>query len=148
MQAGSKRLLYLTIADSYPANTAREEARETLQTLTAESLPKLEASHRQWWHLYYPKSFLSVPNAQVESYYWIQMYKLASATRSDKMPMDLMGPWYHKTWWPRVWWNLNIQLAYLPRLRGQSPGRSGVAGKDARPQQGQLRQERQGVLQG
>jgi hypothetical protein len=25
-----------------------------------------------------------------------------------------MGPWYHKTPWPALWWNLNVQLTYLP----------------------------------
>ncbi len=44
------------------------------------------------------------------------MYKLASATRADRMPIDLMGPWYNNTPWPRIWWNLNIQLTYWPEL--------------------------------
>ena len=28
--------------------------------------------------------------------------------------MDLQGPWNRSTGWPRIWWNLNIQLAYSP----------------------------------
>jgi hypothetical protein len=30
------------------------------------------------------------------------------------MVLDLMGPWYRDTRWPRIWWNLNIQIAYSP----------------------------------
>jgi len=50
----------------------------------------------------------------MESFYWIQMYKLASGTRADRPALDLMGPWFRRTPWPRIWWNLNIQLTYWP----------------------------------
>jgi len=72
----------------------------------------LERVHRDWWHAYYPKSFVSFPDARMESFYWIQQYKLASATRPDKPVIDLMGPWYKATVWPCLWMNLNVQLSY------------------------------------
>ncbi len=71
-------------------------------------------SHRAWWHNYYPESFLSIPDARMESFYWIQMYKLASATRANRPAIDLMGPWFRRTPWPHIWWNLNIELTYWP----------------------------------
>jgi alpha-L-fucosidase 2 len=77
-------------------------------------LPHLEEPHRKWWHDFYQKSFLSVPDTKIESFYWIQLYKLASATRADRPAVDLMGPWYNDTPWPRIWWNLNLQLTYYP----------------------------------
>ena len=48
-------------------------------------------SHRAWWHRYYPASFLSFPDARLESYYWIQIYKLGSAMRDDGPILDLNG---------------------------------------------------------
>jgi alpha-L-fucosidase 2 len=72
------------------------------------------ASHRDWWHHYYPQSFLSLPDTRMESFYWIQMYKLASATRANRPAIDLMGPWFRRTPWPHLWWNLNLQLTYWP----------------------------------
>jgi hypothetical protein len=74
----------------------------------------LRRSHQAWWHAFYPASFVSVPNARLESFYWIQMYKLAAATRADRPAIDTLGPWYQRTPWPGVWWNLNIQLTYWP----------------------------------
>ena len=71
-------------------------------------------SHRAWWHAYWPESFVSIPDTRLESFYWIQMYKLASATRADRPAIDLMGPWFRSTPWPAIWWNLNIQLTYWP----------------------------------
>jgi hypothetical protein len=88
-----------------------------MERITAASrmdVKQLESAHRKWWHAYYPQSFLSIPDTRLESFYWIQQYKLASATRKDKHVLDLMGPWYNKTPWPALWWNLNVQLSYSP----------------------------------
>jgi hypothetical protein len=110
----AKRRLTLTVADSFPGLEAKTTAQETARRVAALPADALEQSHRSWWHAYYPASFLSVPDAQIEGFYWIQMYKLACATRQDRQVIDLLGPWYRQTRWPRIWWNLNIQLAYSP----------------------------------
>jgi hypothetical protein len=108
------RRVYLSIADSFPGNSARREVVATvLQSAAADPL-LLVTRHRAWWHKLYPKSFVSVPDPKLESFYWIQFYKLASASRPDRVPVDLLGPWFRDTGWPRIWWNLNIQTLYLP----------------------------------
>jgi hypothetical protein len=110
----NRRRMYISFADKFPGKGAGEEAAKCVKKAVGFDVDKLLASHREWWHAYYPKSFLSVPDMKVEGFYWIQMYKLACATRSDRMVMDLLGPWYRSTGWPRIWWNLNIQVCYLP----------------------------------
>ena len=107
------RRLYLNTSDTFPRPGAGKIAAATVRRASKMDFDKLVKSHRQWWHGYYPASFLSVPNARVEGFYWAQMYKLACATRGDRMPMDLLGPWYRSTGWPRIWWNLNVEVAYL-----------------------------------
>ena len=44
------------------------------------------------------------------------MYKLGSAMRENGPILDLMGPWYHYTFWPMVWGDLNVQLQYWTHL--------------------------------
>lgn len=109
----TSRLLF-TIADTFPQDESKTTAVETVRRAASEAPDALLKSHRDWWHAYYPASFVSVPDAQIEGFYWIQMYKLASAMRPDGMVMDLQGPWNRATDWPRIWWNLNIQVAYSP----------------------------------
>ena len=104
----------LSLIDTFPEMTASQIACDTVKRVAAEDWSKLISDHRAWWHGYYPKSFVSVPNSQMESFYWIQMYKLACATRPDRHAIDLMGPWYCPTVWAKIWWNLNIQICYLP----------------------------------
>jgi len=110
---GGSRLI-VSIANTYPDRTARDQALAAVQ-----SVAKLDATswcerHRAWWHAYYPASFLSLPDARLESFYWIQMYKLACVTRADRAIIDTSGPWFQPTPWPYITWDLNVQLAYWP----------------------------------
>lgn len=106
-----RRTLFLSVGWG---DDALQQATTTVAKAANGSVAALEQSHRDWWHAFYPASFLSVPDTRLESFYWIQMYKLASATRADRPAIDLMGPWFNETPWPRIWWNLNIQLTYYP----------------------------------
>jgi len=110
----SSRVLVLSIADSHPGSEARRSAAAAVARAVGQGSEGLRKSHRAFWHAYYPASFVSVPAPRLESFYWIQMYKLAAATRGDRPAIDTLGPWYHRTPWPGVWWNLNIQLSYWP----------------------------------
>ncbi len=105
------RTLLVTVSFERSVDEAINKARATLRGYDiAESATR----HKQWWHEYYPASFVSFPDARMESFYWIQQYKLACVTRADKNIIDLTGPWLRPSPWPAIWWNLNIQLTYSP----------------------------------
>lgn len=108
------RRLIISTAHSFPNMSASETAvRDVLKA--AEIAPdRLVATHRAWWRAWYPKSFLSLSDTRMESFYWIQMYKLASATRENLKIIDDQGPWLQLTPWPYATWNLNVQLTYSP----------------------------------
>ena len=101
---------------SSDAGAAKKEAVDAVNRAVATGLDRLVTTHRKWWHDFWPASFLSIPDTRLESFYWIQLYKMASGTRADRPMLDLMGPWFRSTPWPRIWWNLNIQLTYWPQL--------------------------------
>ena len=111
---GSMRRIAITISHENTEELAIKKAKETIDSAMKEAF-SLESSHKQWWHAYYPASFASFGNAKMESFYWIQQYKLACLTRPDKYVIDLQGPWaIEKTPWPALWMNLNVQLTYSP----------------------------------
>lgn len=113
--AGDKghRINYISVAIDQQ-HTSLYKALQAVRAATKKNLRQLIAVHRMWWHAYYPESFVSLPDARLESFYWIQQYKLAAATREGKPAIDLMGPWFRYTPWPAYWFNLNIQLTYSP----------------------------------
>ena len=113
----STRTIMVTVANRWattrqPSSGSAIDAVATIKAAEKKSIDLIELVHRNWWHNFYPKSFVTFPDARMESFYWIQQYKLASATRSDKPVIDLMGPWYKPTVWPCLWMNLNVQLSY------------------------------------
>lgn len=110
-----KSVLYAAIGYAKQEADAKSEA---LAVLRKASSGKLIESHRDWWHRFWPEGFVSIPDTRLEGFYYIQMYKMASATRPGRPALDLMGPWFRTTPWTKIWWNLNIQLAYWPQLTG------------------------------
>ncbi|HZP59139.1 MAG TPA: hypothetical protein VFB27_02365, partial [Opitutaceae bacterium] len=112
--AAGKKIIFLGVGRGDTAGAALADAQAVVEQAATLGLEKLTEAHRDWWHAYYPASFLSIPDARLEAFYWIQVYKLGSAMRADGPVLDLMGPWFRRTPWPRIWWNLNAQLTYSP----------------------------------
>ncbi|RKN84086.1 glycosyl hydrolase family 95 catalytic domain-containing protein [Paenibacillus ginsengarvi] len=112
-EEAGRRVIYLSIQNGAD-ETAAQRAEEAVKRASEQPWDEWVESHRSWWHDYYPQSFVSIPDTMLEGFYWIQMYKLASATRSDGMIMDNQGPWLTSTPWPGVWFNMNVQMAYSP----------------------------------
>ena len=108
-------LIYIATANEIPAsNISAKVAVKTIKDAASIKLSKLKKAHRNWWHDYYQKSFISIPDGRMESFFWIQMYKMACCSRGDGPALDLMGPFFKNTSWPGLWWNLNVQLTYWP----------------------------------
>lgn len=114
VNADGSETVFISEGYSYPGESSKEEAVSNIMQAIQKGLPVLEESHRDWWHTNYQKSFVSVPDSQLEAFYWIQIYKMLSASRENKPVMDLAGPWYKTSNWPAIWNNLNIQLQYYP----------------------------------
>ncbi|WP_409474520.1 glycosyl hydrolase family 95 catalytic domain-containing protein [Streptomyces sp. HC307] len=103
--------LLLSVGHSHPSDTAAEA--DSLRNLRrATSYSALRRRHTRWWHTFYRKSFVSFPDQRLQSFHWIQLYKVASASRAGGPVMATCGPWLEPTPWPAVWWNLNVQLEY------------------------------------
>ena len=112
------RTVFVTVANRWgtyrkPGSGSAFDAITTIKAAESKSEVEIEKTHRDWWHSYYPASFVTFPDARMESFYWIQLYKLGSATRPDRPVIDLLGPWFKSTSWPLLWMKLNVQLTYL-----------------------------------
>jgi alpha-L-fucosidase 2 len=113
-----RSVVYLSVGYAKDEAGAKAEAVEAVKRAAAAGVESLTETHRKWWHQFWPESFLSIPDARLESFYWIQIYKMASGTRPGRPALDLLGPWFYRTPWPKIWWNLNIELTYWPQLTG------------------------------
>ena len=109
--------LLTSIAFSKKMGVAMPKAKQDLARALAEVKGNTYArTHEAWWHEYFRRSFVSISDDFWEQFYWIQMYKLASASRADGMMIDTVGPWYQPGFHPLVWSDLNVQLDYWAQL--------------------------------
>ncbi|WP_328436458.1 hypothetical protein OHA71_02925 [Streptomyces sp. NBC_00444] len=114
VRSGTRRLLAASIAYGYPDSTGREQAVRTVDE-TLDGTPDRDiARHRRWWHGFYRRSLVSVPDKKVQRFYWIQLYKLACATRAGGPVTPVFGPWFPESGnsWTNIWWNTNVQVTY------------------------------------
>lgn len=112
LEADGARTLLGTVAHSHPDTSASGTADRVLGAAARRPLGVLGRGHTSWWHGFYPRSFVSVPDGRVQSFYWIQLYKMASATRRELPVMGTCAQWLEPTPWPGTWWDLNVQLEY------------------------------------
>ncbi|MEY9093811.1 glycoside hydrolase family 95-like protein [Paenibacillus sp. RC84] len=108
-----RRVAFVSIQNSC-TDKARKNAAEAVRKAASGDFGEWVSAHRRWWHDYYRQSFLSIPDRRLESFYWIQMYKLASAARADSVLLDNQGPWLAPTPWAGNWFNMNVQMSYSP----------------------------------
>lgn len=93
MRKDNKRILIISNAHTFPGTDAPQKVETALANLQTTDLPALWQAHQDWWHRYYPQSFISLPDKKIENFYWAQIYKLASATRIGGGLLDNSGPW-------------------------------------------------------
>lgn len=119
----TKSVRYISIQfDSTKGVSVKQKAIDEVLAAKNTGFEALQASHQVWWRDFWQKSsMLSIPNTRWESYYYIQLYKMASACRPDGDVLDLLGPWYRGGSWPAIWWNLNVQLTYYPVFASNMP---------------------------
>ncbi len=111
-KVGGSTRLWLSVQHSFPDQEAGDKAVAAVRAAAAADQNAWVQAHRNWWHNYYPQSFVSVGDVYWDAFYWIQQYKLASATRDKGWIIDNQGPWLQPTAWSSIWWNLNAQLSH------------------------------------
>ncbi|WP_323187718.1 MULTISPECIES: glycosyl hydrolase family 95 catalytic domain-containing protein [unclassified Streptomyces] len=129
---GTGRLLAAHLVYRFPGRVSEATAdalRAVDRTLATEP-DRLVERHRRWWHAYYRRSFLSVPDKRLQSFYLIQLYKLAASTRADGPTISEWGPWFPEVGnnWTAVWWNLNVQIGMAPIHGSNHPELDSVTG--------------------
>ena len=112
-----------------------QDATSRLDKAVSQGFGRLRKWNRRWWHQYYESCSLELPDdPRTERFWWLQMYKFACCSAEDSdLIIDTQGPWITASAWAAVWWNLNVQLAYMPMytsLQSLRAGRSLVNGLD------------------
>ncbi|MEP6751020.1 MAG: glycoside hydrolase family 95-like protein, partial [Bacteroidota bacterium] len=89
----------------------------------SEKEPTGWAAHISWWKDYWNKSSVSIPDAQLEKQYYLEMYKFGCVARSNTPPISLQAIWTADNgnlppWKGDYHHDLNTELSYWPGYTG------------------------------
>ncbi len=112
--AESKFTHIVSITNSYPEKTAASEAINNVRHFSKANMPEWTGKHRDWWHNYYPRSFVDLPDKPLEALYWQTIYRLACNSRIGRNYIDTAGMWLQGGSWPYTTNDHNTQVAHWP----------------------------------
>jgi len=67
-------------------------AKDVVEKAAALSQEALLATHLSFWHDFWERSYLTIPDSQIEGLFYVEMYKLGCSSRAGKLPCTLQGP--------------------------------------------------------
>jgi alpha-L-fucosidase 2 len=111
---GDTRTHIAVIANSHPEADAATTARAGVESFLKCGREDWVQGHRAWWHSYYPRSFITLPDKSLESLYWQTIYRLGCTTRAGRCMVDTPGIWFQGKSWPYFTTDWNIQSAHWP----------------------------------
>ena len=112
--ADETRTLIVSIANSYPESTAAGRRLRMSRRFLKLDRSRWVETHRNWWHDYYPRSFVSIPDKGLESLYWQTIYRFGCTSRAGRCFVDTPGIWFQGKSWPYFTTDWNIQSAHWP----------------------------------
>jgi len=102
----------VSIANSYPEMVAAETAVSDVKRFLSLDRSSWVDRHRDWWHDYYPRSYVTIPDKGLESLYWQTIYRFGCTTREGRCFVDTPGIWFQGKSWPYFTTDWNIQSAH------------------------------------
>lgn len=109
---GQTRTHLVSIAKSFPATNAADVARSDVARCMKLDRTAWTKSHRDWWHEYYPRSYVTLPDKSLEALYWQTIYRYGCTTRAGRCFVDTPGLWFQGKQWPYFTADWNIQSAH------------------------------------
>ena len=111
---GETRTHAATIANNFPDRTATDTAVTEVERFLGLDPDPWRRAHREWWHDYYPRSFITLPDKGLESLYWQKIYRFGCTSRAGRCKVDTPDIWFQGRSWPYFTNDWNIQSGHWP----------------------------------
>ncbi len=72
-------------------------------------LKQIRKEHEAWWKEYWEKSYVSIPDPDIERQYYVSLYGIGSCSRDPDFPPPLFGTWITQE---PPWWMADYHLNY------------------------------------
>jgi alpha-L-fucosidase 2 len=93
-------------------------SKDRFERLEDGGLEKYWVDHLEFWHNYWEKAMISIPDSILENLYYIELYKLGCNSRWGKYPVTLQGIWTldggMPPWAGDYHLDMNVEESYWP----------------------------------
>ncbi len=112
-----------SISSHFPRQAATQEAAAVAVLSAGKGFFRELENHRHWWHLFWSKSSLRIPDALLEKQWYLEQYKFGATARKGAPPISLQAVWTADNgrippWKGDYHHDLNTQLSYWPAYSG------------------------------
>ena len=90
-------------------------ARKLVAGLTPSEVAALESRHRAWWSAFWARSFIEIPDKEIEKRWYGALYVMGSCSRAGKVAPGLWGNWLttdNPNWHGDFHLNYNFQAPF------------------------------------
>lgn len=106
---GGQATIALAAVTDRNTNDFLAAAQQQTQQANAASMNKLFQEHNQWWSNFWTKSFVQVPDQQIQNTWYASLYLLACCSSSNCPPPGLWGNYISST---GMYWEGDYTLDY------------------------------------
>jgi len=115
LQPGKEVFLVSSVLTDLDAKNCLAAAQALVRDLSPARLAKLSANHRAWWSDFWSRSFIEIPDKEIEKRWYAALYVMGSCSRAGKVAPGLWGNWVttdHPNWHGDFHLNYNFQAPF------------------------------------
>lgn len=114
-----KMSLVVSVATSKETSNPLEFVKTSIKSINADNIARIRNEHQDWWHSFWQRSFLHLPDEYIENIYYLKRYILASSSRGKYPALfnSAIFTWNHdvRNWIRPHHWNMQqIYWGILP----------------------------------
>ena len=115
LQPGEMATVVTAILSDLDAHEFLPAAKQLVGGLTPQKIEALATAHRAWWTQFWARSFIEIPDKEIEKRWYAALYVMGSCSRAGKVAPGLWGNWVttdNPNWHGDFHLNYNFQAPY------------------------------------
>ena len=115
LRPGKGVTLVLAFSSNFKSEDCVKAATDKAASFGKRELASARKAHEDWWKDYWNKSYVSIPDLDIERQYYMSLYGMASCSRDPDFPPGLFGTWITKeppSWMGDYHLNYNYQAPF------------------------------------
>lgn len=106
---GETAVIVTLVESNFSGPKEIENIVSSVKKATSGSISEWKGMHEKWWREFWEKSYVEIPDSDIERQYYVSLYGMASCSRDLRFPPGIFGSWITKE---PPYWNADYHLNY------------------------------------